>query len=387
MKEQHSTTLTHSPVSSIQSADVIVIGGGMAGISVASRLAEDLKVVVLEAEKQIGHHSTSRSAAMLIRGYGSAVLRQLNDHSYDLYNELDQLMGQSLLNIRGDLMVADESEKQIIENHLSENSGLKQIEVDQAVQLCPALRKEKIHFAAIEEDAADIDVDLLLQYYARGLRSQSGEIVTDTRVGDVCYENNSWQINTNNGRFCAPVVVNAAGAWADEIAKTANIAPLGLTPLKRSVALIKVHEHDEIDHWPLVLSASESWYAKPQSGLLIVSPADEEPVEPHDAWPEDIVLAEGLFRFAEFMNIDVKRIEHSWAGLRTFARDRNPVVGFSEQQAGFFWLAAQGGYGIQTAPILAQVGADLILGKKPQISKNVIDALSPQRTFKSQLQF
>ena len=364
----------------MKSADIIVIGGGMAGISAASRSSEQADVIVLEAESQPGYHSTSRSAAMFILNYGNQVLRGLNRHSKRLYKELEQVLGGgSLLNPRGELIVAGENEIELFEQYLSITDELDIIDVDEAVELCPALRKDKIYKAAIERGASDIDVDALLQHYIRQLKTNNGRIENNCKVESLIHENNHWQVNTSNGLYSAPIVVNAAGAWADQVVSLAGLDPVGLTPKRRSAALIKVPEYQNIDRWPLVLSASESWYAKPQSGLLIVSPADEDPVEPHDAWPEDIVLAEGIDRFQQFMGIEVNHIEHSWAGLRTFAPDKNPVVGFSSQAEGFFWLVGQGGYGIQTAPVLAQLSADLILNRKPHISDELVQALSPDR--------
>ncbi len=364
----------------MKSADVVVIGGGMAGISAASRLAEQAEVIVLEAESQPGYHSTSRSAAMFILNYGNQVLRGLNLHSKRLYDELEQALGKgSLLNPRGDLMIAGVNEVEQFERYLGNSTGLDIIDVEEAIELCPALRKNKVQKAAIERGAADIDVDTLLQHYIRQLKLNSGQIEYNCKVESLAHKSNHWQIGTSNGLFSAPIVVNAAGAWADQVAVLAGLDPVGLIPKRRSVALIKVSEYENIDHWPLILSASESWYAKPQSGLLIVSPADEDPVEPHDAWPEDLVLAEGIDRFQQFMDIEVNHIEHSWAGLRTFAPDKNPVIGFSSQAINFFWLAGQGGYGIQTAPVLAQLSADLILNRTPYISDELVQALSPNR--------
>ncbi len=364
----------------MKAADIIVIGAGMAGISTASRLAEQAEVMVLEAESQPGYHSTSRSAAMFILNYGNQVLRELNQHSKCLYDELEQDLGKgSLLNVRGDLMVAGADEIEQFNHYLANSTGLDVINIDEALQLCPALRKDKVHKAAIERGAADIDVDTLLQHYIRSFKENNGQIEYNCRIKSLTYKNNRWLITTSSGLYSASTVVNAAGAWADQVGALAGLDPVGLIPKRRSAALIKVSEHESIDNWPLVLSASESWYAKPQSGLLIVSPADEDPVQPHDAWPEDLVLAEGIDRFQQFMNIEVNRIENSWAGLRTFAPDKNPVVGFSSQAQGFFWLAGQGGYGIQTAPVLAQFSADLILNHAPKISDILIRALSPDR--------
>lgn len=364
---------------SMDSADIIVIGAGMAGISVAALLAEHARVLVLETEKQTGYHSTSRSAAMLIRNYGSTVVRKLNGYSHELYRQLERELGETLLSTRGELIVAGEDESALFDSYLRSGTALRQLNVKEAAKLCPALREDRIVKAAIEPEAADIDVDRLLQHYTRKLKYHGSKISVASRVQTLTYGNQLWHAETAAGRFSAPIIVNAAGAWSDLVAESAGIKRLGMMPLRRSAAIIKVADYDNVDSWPLVLSASENWYAKPQSGMMIVSPADEDQVEPHDAWPEDMVLAEGLFRFGQFMDIEVKRIEFSWAGLRTFVKDRNPVVGFSGQAEGFFWLAGQGGYGIQTAPALAQLASDLILGKSHQWPPDLVDALSPDR--------
>ncbi len=371
-------TATREEVNMI-TADIIVIGAGMAGLSVAATLAREACVLVLESEKQTGYHSTSRSAAMLIRNYGSDILRELNHHSFKLYRQLEQELDQMLLSTRGELIVACEDEAVKFESYLNSSTDLEEVSIQQALSLCPALREEKVVKAAIEPEASDIDVDRLLQHYIRRLKSFSGEIYLESKVNALACTNQIWQLDTSTGIYSAPIIINAAGAWADVIAEKANIKRLGMMPLRRSAAIIGAPGYQNVNRWPVVIGASENWYAKPQSGKLIVSPADEDLVEPHDAWPEDTVLAEGLYRFEQFMDIQVKRIEYSWAGLRTFVKDRNPVVGFSDEAEGFFWLAGQGGYGIQTAPVLAQLASDIILKQSHQWPAYLTEALSPGR--------
>ena len=178
-----------------------------------------------------------------------------------------------------------------------------------------------------------------------------------------------------------PLLVNAAGAWADTVAQLAGVDPLGLTPLRRSAAILPAPEGHDVTGWPAVCSMSETWYAKPEAGKLMVSPADEDPVEPHDAWADDMVLAEGLDRYGQAVTTPVTRVERSWAGLRTFAPDRTPVVGFDAVMDGFFWLAGQGGYGIQTAPALSRLAGALLRGEDGSavLPANVVAALAPGR--------
>jgi D-arginine dehydrogenase len=188
-------------------------------------------------------------------------------------------------------------------------------------------------------------------------------------------------VATAAGAFEAPVIVNAAGAWADTVAQLAGVATLGLTPLRRSAAILPAPEGRDVSSWPAVCSMSETWYAKPEAGKLMVSPADEDPVEPHDAWPDDMVLAEGLDRYERAVTVPVTRVERSWAGLRTFAPDRTPVVGFDPAAEGFFWLAGQGGYGIQTAPALSRLAGALLTGGDGTrvLAADVVSALAPGR--------
>jgi D-arginine dehydrogenase len=176
-------------------------------------------------------------------------------------------------------------------------------------------------------------------------------------------------------------MVNAAGAWADTVAEMAGVQRLGLTPLRRSAAILPAPEGHDVRGWPAVCSMAETWYAKPEAGKLMVSPADEDPVEPHDAWADDMVLAEGLDRYAQAVTTPVTRVERTWAGLRTFAPDRTPVVGFDPTAEGFFWLAGQGGYGIQTAPALSRLAAALLKGDdgKAVLPGEVVTALAPGR--------
>ncbi len=359
--------------------DIIVIGGGIAGISAAAMLADGARVVVIEAEPQLGYHSTGRSAAIFIRNYGNAVLRALNAASAPVLQAPDGISDRSLLSDRGEMLIAGEEDLAALEEYADGATGLERLTPAQAVALVPILRPERIAGAIIEWDAQDIDVDRMLQGYARLLRDRGGQTVTGAAVTDIARADGCWQITTAKGAWTAPIVVNAAGAWADTIAKLAGLAPVGLTPMRRSAVLLNAPEGYQIDHWPLFASAAESWYAKPDAGRLLVSPADEDPVEPHDAWPDDMVLAEGLHRFEQAVTIPVTRPTHSWAGLRSFTGDRTPVVGFDPSATGFFWLAGQGGYGVQTAPVLAAICAALCLGHKIPVTQPILDALSPDR--------
>lgn len=363
----------------METADIIVIGGGIAGISAAAELATDARVVVLESEAQLGYHSTGRSAAIYIRNYGNATLRALNAAAEPVFIAPEGISDTSLLSPRGELLIASEEELPSLDAYMEGACGIERLTAAEAVEIVPILRPERIAAAMIERSAQNIDVDRMLQGYARLLRSRGGKVVTGTQVTSLGYKDGVWQADTTQGPYSAPIVINASGAWADEIAQLAGVARAGLQPLRRSAALIPAPEGYESENWPVFGSIAETWYAKPEAGKLMVSPADEDPVDPHDAWADDMVLAEGLDRFEQAVTIPVTRVEHSWAGLRTFAPDRTPVVGFAPDADGFFWLAGQGGYGVQTAPALSRLTAALIHDRIPVLDPGTIAALNPQR--------
>ncbi|HSF63873.1 MAG TPA: FAD-binding oxidoreductase, partial [Paracoccaceae bacterium] len=217
------------------------------------------------------------------------------------------------------------------------------------------------------------------QGHARTCRAAGGRILTGARVTALGRDGARWRAATAQGDIAARVVVNAAGAWADPVAGLAGLAPLGLQPYRRSMARIPAPGGHDVSRWPMILGAGETWYAKPDAGALIVSPADEDPLPPQDAWADDMVLAEGLARYEAMVTEPVTRMIANWAGLRTFAPDRVPVIGFAPGAAGFFWLAGQGGYGFQTAPAAARLAADLILGRVPEMPPALVAALAPGR--------
>ena len=362
------------------SPDIIVIGGGIAGISAAAMLAQEAKVLVLEWEDQTGYHASGRSAATYVRNYGNATLKVLNAAAEPLLAEPEGVADSSLLSPRGAMIAASEDELDALAKYDDGASGLARITVDEALRLFPVLRRDRLAAALYEDCAQNIDADRMLQGYTRLLRARGGEIETGAEVTAITRAGQDWTVTAAGRMVTAPVLVNAAGGWADLVAVMAGVAPLGLSACRRSAALLNIPtEIQDAERWPLVISASESWYAKPDAGKLLVSPADEDPVEPADVWPDDMVLAEGLHRFAEATTFPVTRPTHSWAGLRTFAPDRTPVVGFAPEAPGFFWLAGQGGYGMQTAPVLARLVHALCCGRDPGFDDGVMAALSPVR--------
>jgi len=365
----------------IETSDFLIIGGGIAGAGAAARLAPEASVTVLEMEDALGRHATGRSAAIFIRNYGNQSLRALNAASQPVLENPDGIAEDTLLTPRGEMLIATEDELDAFESYLSGAEGMETLSAEEAVELFPLLRREGIAAAAIERDARDIDVDRLLQGFARLARRHGAQFVMDAPAQRITRSARQWRVDTPKGAFEAPVLINAAGAWADEIAALAHVRKVGLVPMRRSAAIVPPPDGVDITGWPLVASASESWYAKPDAGKFMVSPADEDPVEPHDAWADDMVLAEGLHRFERAVNMSVTRVERTWAGLRSFVSDRTPVVGFAPDTEGFFWLAGQGGYGVQTAPALSQLASDLCLKRPSELSDTVVTALDPARLF------
>lgn len=358
--------------------DIVVVGGGIAGVSAAAALAEQANVTVLEAEPHIGQHSTGRSAAVFILNYGNATLRALNAVAFP---DLDgALLGESVLSPRGELIVANEDNLPALETYLAEAQGVERLTAEEALELVPVLRQGKVVAAGFEKQALDIDVDRLLQGYARLLKSRGSRIVTSAPVLGLTQQGSGWNVQTPHEEFNAAIVVNAAGAWADEVAELARARRVGLQPMRRSALIMPMPEEwARYRQWPFMVSAAEDWYAKPESTGLLISPGDEDPIEPQDAWPDDMVLAEGLYRFEQMVDLPIARPSHSWAGLRSFVPDRKPVCGFDPEIRGFFWLAGQGGYGVQTSPALAALTAALCHHRDPRLSADLIEALSPER--------
>jgi len=359
--------------------DVIVIGGGIAGIGAAAHLGTDAKVVVLETEDAPGRHSTGRSAAIFIRNYGNATLRALNAASEPVLASGGDFADEGFLSPRGELMIATGDELDALDAYLAGADDMPRITPREAVEMVPILREDAIAAAAIERHARDIDVDRLLQSFLRSARHAGTAFHPKAPAQSIAREGATWRVTAGGETFEAPVVINAAGAWADKVAEMAGVARVGLQPMRRSAAILPAPEGHDVARWPAVVSASESWYAKPEAGKLMVSPADEDPVDPHDAWPDDMVMAEGLHRYETATTVPVTRVERTWAGLRNFVPDRTPVVGFAPDATGFFWLAGQGGYGIQTSPALSRLAADLCLSRKPTLDDAVVAALDPAR--------
>ena len=361
--------------------DVIVIGAGIAGTGCAAMLDPTMSVLVLEREPQCGYHSTGRSAAIFIPSYGGPEIRELTRMSENyLATAPDDPEHDTYLEKRGELILATAEEDATLSQLVQDAPTLNEITIAEALQWVPILNPKPIHRVAADYSARDIDVDLLLQAWRKMLTRNNGKIATGQEVTAISYAEEIWTVQTQESVYQAPIVINATGGWADQTAQLAKVSKVGLTPCRRSAALINAPSGHSVKQWPAFAAASETWYAKPVGGKLMVSPADEDPVEPHDAFAEDITLAEGIDRYEKAVTQPVTHIEHSWAGLRTFAPDRVPVVGYDSAAPGFFWLAGQGGYGIQTSPALSKLAADLVADNSTDTDQqSLIVALSPKR--------
>ncbi len=368
-------------MSEIIETEVLVIGAGIAGAGVAAALADTHRVIVLERESQPGYHSTGRSAAIFIPNYGNDVIRGLNRASAPMFHNRDTgFFPEPLLTLRGSLTVADENSVEVCEKFIRNGIGVESISIDSAISMVPILSRDYVKAAAYQPDAQDIDVNALHQGWLRKASTLGVQLFTNTEVTSAKRVAGGWIVETPEKVFSAGIVINATGAWADLTAAMFGVKPLGLTPLRRSIAVLPAPEGHDTRNWPLVDDINEAWYLKPDGGRMFVSPADEIPVEPHDAYVDDMILAEGLYRFEQAVTVPVNRVERSWAGLRTFAPDRTPVAGFDATVDGFFWLAGQGGYGIQTAPALSALAAALIRGRAPDPTvEPLLSLLSPAR--------
>ncbi|MBJ26981.1 MAG: FAD-dependent oxidoreductase [Alphaproteobacteria bacterium] len=366
------------------SVDVLVIGGGIAGASVAANLTSKTKVVVVEAEEHPGFHSTGRSVAVYAPMYGSKVIRDITAMSSPLFKKAEDELSQAILSQRGFLFIAKKHQHQAMNNlrkELSKLSNLTHMNIEEAQKLVPAIKSQYVSEALFDPDAKDIDVSTLHHYYINQLRACGGKILLSQRVKKIEQIGSHYEVVCDTVTIFCNKIVNAAGAWADEIGQLAGCKKLGLKPLRRTAFSFEPDNWDYKD-WPVVIDCEEEFYIKPETGSIIGSPADETEDIPRDVYAEEIDIAIGMDRITAALDFKVKSIQSSWAGLRTFTPDRDPVVGFDKKHKNFFWLAGQGGYGIQTAPYLGKLSSDLILGNtysQTTEDSELITALSPNR--------
>lgn len=347
--------------------DFILIGAGIAAASTGHFLAPHGRCVMLERESQPGYHSTGRSAAQFIATYGTPQVRALSRASEPFFQHPPEGFASApLLTPRGLLTVAGADEM----HHLHEAwDVLKAISprgrwlgADEALAMVPALRAEKVSAAILEPDSFDMDVHAIHQGYLRGFRRAGGELVTDAEVTAIERVGDLWRVRTAaGGEYTAPVLINAAGAWCDAIAGLAGVAPIGLVPKRRTAFTFAPPAGVDTAHWPLLLAADESFYMKPDASALLASPVNADPTVPQDVQPEELDIALGLYAIETWTTLS-PRPTHTWAGLRSFVADGDLVGGFDANAPGFFWCAAQGGYGIQTSAAMGESCAALARG-------------------------
>jgi D-arginine dehydrogenase len=365
----------------IGTADVVIIGAGIAGASLAARLAGTGTVLLLDMEDHPGFHTTSRSAAMWEPSFGPPIFRALTHASGPFLHEPpDGFSATPLVTPRGVMMCGEHDDGSDPAEFIAR--GYVEIPRSEAAALVPQLRVDELAWILLDDLTKDVDVDALHQGFLRAARA--GGCTVECRAGvERATRNGTWTIDTAAGPVSTPLVVIAAGAWGDQVARLFGAAPVGLEPRRRSACIIAAPASADINRWPQIFPAREDFYCKPTGGQLMLSPCDATPVDPHDAYADDFKLAEGIAAYERLIDHGVNRIERSWGGLRTFAPDGNPVVGYDPEVQGLFWLTGQGGYGIQSSPALSEVAAALLhrKGIPPAIAKHGItaEAISPAR--------
>ncbi len=350
-----------------ETTDIVVIGAGIAGASAAAALAQTHRVIVLERESFPGMHSTGRSAALFSEIYGSAPIRALSRASRDfLYSPPSDFVDGPVVRKRGALHIASTAQLAALDTFCALpdiGPAVQRLTGQEARGLCSILKEEYVVAAAFETGSADVDVDLLHQGWLRQLKSRGGQLVIDAAVVGLGRTSRGWRIETPQLRIEADVVIDAAGAWADVIAELAGVKTVGLQPNRRTALIVDAPAHVQTDLWPMVIDVDEQFYFRPDAGALLLSPGDETPTEPCDAQPEELDIAIAVDRVQQATTLEVRRIRRSWAGLRSYVADRSPVVGYAPDAPGFFWLAGQGGYGIQTAPAMGRLASALAKGE------------------------
>lgn len=357
-------------------ADVIVIGAGIAGASIAYFLAPRARVLIVEREAHAGMHSTGRSAALFSETYGSAQVRALTRASRPFLEHPPAGFAQHpLLTPRGSLIVGEAQQNgamQALHEEFRTHTNVRMLDTAQVRDCVPVLRPEFAHVGLLEPAAADIDVHELHQGFLRGARAHGGRLLTGIGIREIEHTDGNWLLHCGEQCLRAPLLVNAAGAWVDEIARLAGIAPLGIEPRRRTAFMFAPPTGIQTAHWPFVCDIDERYYFKPDAGLLLGSPANADPVPPHDVQAEEYDIALGIHHIEAATTLTIHRPTRSWAGLRSFVADGDLVGGFAEDAPGFFWLAAQGGYGIQTCAAMGEACACIAMQRT--LPQQLVDA-------------
>jgi D-arginine dehydrogenase len=354
-------------MSSLHRADFIIIGAGIAGASVACWLAPHARVIVLEREPQPGYHSTGRSAALFIETYGPQQVRALTRASRAFFeNPGPGFSDHPLLMPRGTLSVASREQVQQLDEYWEQirasGTVTELLDPAQTYARVPVLRADQIVGSVYEPEACDMDVHAIHQGYLRQMRHHGGTLVCNADANDIERVGENWEVRVADTTYSAPILINAAGAWADTIARLAGVEPLGIQPLRRSAFTFPAPVGIDVSQWPAVLGVNDDWYFKPEAGMLLGSPANADPAEPQDVQAEELDIALAIDRIETFTTLRIPRPARVWAGLRSFVADGSMVGGFDVRASGFFWVAAQGGYGIQTSAAMGEACAALARG-------------------------
>ena len=345
--------------------DVVVVGGGIAGVSIAYELAQDRRVCLLEMESTLAYHTTGRSAAAFLESYGNLPIRALTVASRAVFTEAPDIFESAISKPRPLLYIGLAGHGDAITEMHDQvqrlTPGVELVDGDGARGVNPLLRPGVVERAMIEPGALDVDVHALHQGYVRGLRARGAVIATSAGLVAGHQTDGVWTLTDRSGAgYQAPVVVNAAGAWCDRVAAVLGAAPVGIQPLRRTVFMVPSPDPVAYQELPLTIDVGDAFYFKPELQQLLCSPADENLHEPADARPDELEIARALDAINDATTINARHVSHAWAGLRSFTRDRTPVVGYAPDAEGLFWYAGQGGYGIQVCPAMARTGAALL---------------------------
>lgn len=372
-----------APPETMNNPDILVIGGGIAGLSAAASLSTHASVAVLEAEEQIGFHSSGRSATMLHYALGDRLVRALTLASRPFFDNPRGHFSEAPIGRQMPVLIhgreEERAELDALHAELSLFAQLERLDASGVHELCPLLKDDALHGIA-DHNGIRLDPHALLQGNLRQLRANGGDLQTAARISRLERANGVWTATSGKGdTYSAPILVNAAGSWADKIAELASVHPIGLEPKRRTIITFDVPKGTRLDGLPFAKTVGDELYFAPESGRLFASPMDEVPSEPCDAQPDEYEVALAAYRMEERTLVKVDRIHSRWAGLRTFAPDRHPAVGFAHDADGFFWLAGQGGFGLQTSPAVATIVESLIAGTPWPVADVSRDALRPDR--------
>ena len=375
-----------------RTTEFLIIGGGIAAASTAYWLSRNAQVLLLEQESQPGYHSTGRSAALFMESYGTSQVRALTMASRAFLQAPPAgFSDHPLLTPRGAMMVAEHGQDEMLSSHwdvlrLVTQKG-RLLNTQEACEFLPVLRSEKILGGIYEPDASDMDVHSIHQGYLRGAKKNGAQLICDAQVIQIQLNGKVWHVHAGGQRYETRVLINAAGAWADAVAELSGVRPIGLVPKRRSALIFEPPTGLNCGAWPMVAGIDESWYIKPDAGKLLGSPANADPVAPHDVQPEELDIAMAIDRIQTMTTLEIRRPIRTWAGLRSFVTDGDLVAGFDPQVENFFWIAAQGGYGIQTSAAMGECCAALV--RHQELPSHTTShgltqiKLSPQRLFKA----